>query len=45
VTDPRSTLTLYKLDRIITGDELSDVIDALVAEDQATRLAELEAEG
>jgi peptide chain release factor 1 len=45
VTDHRINLTLYKLDRIITGDELSDVIDALVAEDQATRLAELEAEG
>jgi peptide chain release factor 1 len=44
VTDHRINLTLYKLDRIITGDELSDVIDALVAEDQATRLAELEAE-
>jgi len=45
VTDHRINLTLYKLDRIITGDELSDVIDALVAEDQATRLAELEAGG
>src|SRR5262252_7180922 len=45
VTDHRINLTLYKLDRIITGDELSDVIDALVAEDQANRLAALEAEG
>ncbi|HVP83854.1 MAG TPA: peptide chain release factor 1 [Rhizomicrobium sp.] len=45
VTDHRINLTLYKLDRIITGDELSDVIDALVAEDQASRLAALEAEG
>src|SRR6185312_6946870 len=45
ITDHRINLTLYKLDRIITGDELSDVIDALVAEDQATRLAELEADG
>jgi peptide chain release factor 1 len=44
VTDHRINLTLYKLDRIITGDELSDVIDALVAQDQADRLAAFEAE-
>ncbi len=44
VTDHRINLTLYKLDKVITGDELSDVIDALVAEDQATRLASLEAD-
>jgi peptide chain release factor 1 len=43
VTDHRINLTLYKLDRIITGDELSDVVDALVAQDQADRLAEFEA--
>jgi len=44
VTDHRINLTLYKLDKVIAGDELSDVIDALVAEDQATRLATLEAD-
>ena len=44
VTDHRINLTLYKLDRIISGDELSDVIDALVAQDQADRLAAFEAE-
>jgi peptide chain release factor 1 len=44
VTDHRINLTLYKLDRIITGDDLGDVIDALVTEDQASRLAELEAD-
>jgi peptide chain release factor 1 len=44
VTDHRINLTLYKLDRIITGDELSDVIDALVSQDQADRLAAFEAE-
>src|ERR1700759_2806387 len=43
VTDHRITLTLYKLDRIITGDDLGEVIDALVAQDQADRLAEFEA--
>ena len=42
VTDHRINLTLYKLDRIISGDELGEIIDALVAEDQATRLAQLE---
>jgi peptide chain release factor 1 len=44
VTDHRINLTLYKLDRILAGDELSEVIDALVAEDQANRLAALSAE-
>src|SRR6185312_4082091 len=44
VTDHRINLTLYKLDRIVSGDELSEVIDALVAQDQADRLAAFEAE-
>ena len=43
VTDHRINLTLYKLDRIISGDELAEIIDALVAQDQADRLAEFEA--
>jgi len=42
VTDHRINLTLYKLDRIISGDELGDIVDALVAQDQADRLAEME---
>jgi len=45
VTDHRINLTLYKLDKIVAGDELSDVIDALIAEDQAARLAAMEAGG
>ena len=45
VTDHRINLTLYKLDRIISGDELGDVIDALITEDQASRLAAMEADG
>jgi peptide chain release factor 1 len=44
VTDHRINLTLYKLDRIISGDDLGDVIDALVTEDQASRLSELESD-
>src|SRR5580698_9735519 len=43
MTDHRINLTLYKLDRILSGDDLGDVIDALITEDQAGRLAELEA--
>jgi len=44
VTDHRINLTLYKLDRIISGDELGEIVDALVAQDQADRLAALETE-
>ncbi len=42
MTDHRINLTLYRLDQIMAGD-LGEVIDALVAEDQARRLAEMEA--
>ena len=41
VTDHRINLTLHKLDRILSGDELDEVIDTLIAEDQAARLAEI----
>lgn len=41
VSDHRINLTLYKLDKIVAGDELHDVINSLIAEDQANRLAEL----
>src|SRR5437868_4827794 len=44
VTDHRINLTLYKLDRILAGDELGEIIDALVAEDQASQLAALSAD-
>lgn len=43
VTDHRIGLTLYSLDRIIAGDKLGDVIEALITEDQSRRLAALEA--
>jgi len=45
VSDHRINLTLYKLDKIVAGDELGEVIDALIGEDQASRLAAMEAEG
>jgi peptide chain release factor 1 len=38
VSDHRINLTLYKLDRVMAG-ELDEFIDALIAEDQAARLA------
>lgn len=42
VTDHRINLTLYKLDDVVSGDALGEIIDALIAEDQAQRLSELE---
>ena len=41
VTDHRINLTLHKLDRILAGEGLDEVIDALTTHDQAERLAEL----
>jgi len=41
VTDHRINLTLYALDRVMGGD-LTEIIDALTAHDQAARLAEAE---
>lgn len=41
VTDHRINLTLYKLDDVVSGDALGEIIDALIAEDQAQKLAEL----
>ena len=38
VTDHRLGLTLYKLDRVLTG-ELDDVIDALTQDERARQLA------
>ena len=42
VTDHRINLTLYKLDEVVSGEALSEIIDALITEDQAERLAEME---
>jgi peptide chain release factor 1 len=39
-TDHRINLTLYKLDRILAGEALDEVIDALISEDHAAKLAE-----
>jgi peptide chain release factor 1 len=42
VTDHRINLTLHKLDRILSGEELDEVIDPLIAEDRAARLAQMQ---
>jgi peptide chain release factor 1 len=39
VTDHRINLTLHKLDAILEGPGLGELIDALIAEDEAERLA------
>jgi peptide chain release factor 1 len=44
VTDHRINLTLHKLDQVLEGDALGELIDALIAEDQAARLAAMEDE-
>jgi peptide chain release factor 1 len=44
VTDHRINLTLYNLAKIMEGEALDDVIDPLIAEDQAARLSALEDE-
>ncbi len=43
VTDHRINLTLYKLDKILNGD-LQEIIDALIAADQAAKLLKMNEE-
>ncbi|MFP6747281.1 MAG: peptide chain release factor 1 [Alphaproteobacteria bacterium] len=45
VTDHRINLTLYKLDKMMSGEAVNEVVDALVADHQASLLADLEAHG
>ena len=40
VSDHRINLTLHKLERVLEGEALDEIIDALASEDQARRLAE-----
>ncbi|HVJ53981.1 MAG TPA: peptide chain release factor 1 [Aliidongia sp.] len=42
VTDHRINLTLYKIEKVMTGEALDEIIEALIAEDQAAKLAEIE---
>ena len=39
VTDHRINLTLYKLDQVLSGEALDEVIEALITEHQASLLA------
>lgn len=44
VTDHRINLTLYTLPKVLEGEGLDEMVKALIAEDQAERLASLEEE-
>ena len=44
ITDHRINLTLYNLPKVLEGEALDDVINPLIAEDQAARLSALEDE-
>lgn len=42
VTDHRINLTLYKIDAVMNGTALGEIVDALVTEDRLSRLSELD---
>jgi peptide chain release factor 1 len=44
VTDHRINLTLYKLDKVMAGEALDELIEALITENQAAQLAAMEAQ-
>ncbi len=41
VSEHRINLTLYKIDKVMSGEALDEIIEALIRQDQAERLAEL----
>ena len=41
VTDHRINMTLYKIDKVMNGEALDEFVEALIAEDQAAKLAEI----
>ena len=41
VTDHRISLTLHKLDKVLAGESLDEIIDALIKDDEASRLADM----
>ena len=45
VTDHRIGLTLHKLELVLEGEALDEIIDALVAEHQAGQLAAMQEKG
>lgn len=42
VTDHRINMTLYKIDSIVSEGEIDELVDALTADDEAKRLADVE---
>jgi len=42
VSDHRINLTLYKIDKVTSGEALDEFIEALLAEDRAAKLAEIQ---
>ncbi|HZT88129.1 MAG TPA: peptide chain release factor 1 [Stellaceae bacterium] len=42
VTDHRINLTLYKIDKVMSGEALDEIVGALIAADNAARLAAVE---
>ncbi len=42
VTDHRIGLTLYKLEQVLSGEALEELVGALISEEQAARLAEVD---
>ena len=42
ITDHRINLTLHKLDKVLTGEALDEIIDLLIADDQAAMLAAIQ---
>jgi peptide chain release factor 1 len=45
VTDHRINLTLHKLDKVLAGEALDELVDALSADDQARKLLEFQGSG
>ena len=39
MTDHRINLTLYKLDQVLSGEALDEIVEALITEHQASLLA------
>jgi len=42
VTDHRVNLTLYKLDKMLAGEAVNEIVDALIADDQSRQLAAMQ---
>ena len=42
MTDHRVNLTLYKIDKVMSGEALDEITKALLTEDQAAKLAAVE---